>query len=307
MTLPQTSQRRSFKLLGVALTMTVLAACSNMGTSPELEAATYRSSEAKFVALKDDNKLVLFNGEQRRRNYFVVRKVRGVEGELLGIDYRPANGKLYGLTSADKLYTINVSTGQATFVSELNDGMGNAVEFGGGVRSGLDFNPAVDRLRLTGTNDQNYRVNVDTGATLIDGLLAYAKGDRNEGKNPSVTGSAYTNSFKGAMPPTPPAMPTLSTTLYGIDYRLDVLVIQNPPNDGTLNTVGSLKADFGREVGFDIVAEGSKGGTYNNTAYAVTNSRLYKIDLEDGEAYKVKHLPRGDYRGLAVMLGGGYR
>ena len=300
MTLPRISQRRLLKLLGVALTMTVLAACADMGTSPELEAATYRS-DAKFIALKDD-KLVLFGGERGRRNSFTVRTLRGVEGELLGIDYRPASGELYGLSSRDKLYTINVSTGRATLVSTLS------ASFGGGARSGLDFNPAVDRLRLTGTNNQNYRVNVDTGAALVDGALAYAATDRNAGRNPSVTGSAYTNSFEGAAPPpvtVPPTPPTLQTTLYGIDYRLDVLVIQNPPNDGTLNTVGNLNKDFGRTVGFDIVVDGTKDGTYTNTAYAVTNSRLYKIDLADGEASKLRNLPQGDYRGLAVVLGSG--
>ena len=304
MALPRSSQRRPFKLLGVALTLAVLAACSDMGTPPELEAATNRT-DAKFVALKDDNKLVLFGEEQRRRN-FVVRTVRGVEGELLGIDYRPASGELYGLSSSNKLYTINVATGRATFKSTLSP------SFGGGTRSGLDFNPAVDRLRLTGTNDQNYRVNVDTGAALVDGALAYAAGDRNARRNPSVTGSAYTNSFEGAAPPpvtVPPTAPTLQTALYGIDYRLDVLVVQNPPNDGVLNTVGKLNKDFGRTVGFDIVVDGTKDGTegdtYINTAYAVTNSRLYKINLENGGASKVKNLPQGDYRGLAVMLGSG--
>lgn len=300
MTLPRILQRRPLKLLGVALTMTVLAACADMGTPPELETATYRS-DAKFVALRDDNQLVLFGEEQRRQN-FVVRTVRGVAGELLGIDYRPANGELYGLSSSNNLYTINVATGRATLISTLSP------SFGGGARSGLDFNPAVDRLRLTGTNNQNYRVNVDTGAALVDGDLAYAATDRNAGRNPSVTGSAYTNSFEGAAPPpvtVPPTPPTLQTALYGIDYRLDVLVVQNPPNDGVLKTVGNLNKDFGRTVGFDIVVDGAKDGAYTNTAYAVTNSRLYKINLENGRASKLKNLPNGDYRGLAVMLGSG--
>ena len=300
MTLPRILRRRPFKLLGVALTMGVLAACADMGTPPALETATNRS-DAKFIALRDDNQLVLFDGERGRRN-FTVRTVRGVAGELLGIDYRPATSELYGLSSSNRLYTINVATGRATLISTLSP------SFGGGAHSGLDFNPAVDRLRLTGTNDQNYRVNVDTGAALVDGALAYAAGDRNARRNPSVTGSAYTNSFEGAAPPPvtdPPTPPTLPTVLYGIDYRLDVLVVQNPPNDGTLNTVGKLNKDFGRTVGFDIVVDGTEDGTYTNTAYALTNSRLYKIDLEDGAASKLINLPNGDYRGLAVMLGSG--
>ena len=99
--------------------------------------------------------------------------------------------------------------------------------------------------------------------------------------------------------------------LYGIDDQLDVLVTQNPANDGLLQTVGGLDVNFGSMVGFNIVAGaygGSYGGSYGGgsdyTGYAVTNSRLYKIDLGDGDAERVKDLPSGNYRGLAVMPGG---
>ena len=291
-------QRKTLNLLGVALTMVVLAACSGTGTeAPELNTAGY-SDGGKFIALNDNNTLVLFDGGRSYRSGssdFTFRRVVGVTGNLLGIDYRPANDKLYGLTSTNNVYTIDPYSGRATFVSTLS------VPFGGGGLSGFDFNPVVDRLRLTGTNDQNYRVNVDTGATLVDGTLRYSQGDRNQGRNPSITGSAYTNSVAGAT----------TTMLYGIDYQLDVLVTQNPANDGLLQTVGGLDVNFGSMVGFNIVAGGyggSYGGSYGGgsdyTGYAVTNSRLYNIDLGDGDAERVKDLPSGNYRGLAVMPGG---
>lgn len=277
------SSRNALKIAGVALTLSVLAACADGVTqTPELDPTGYGDG-GKFVALNANNGLVLFDGE---RSYyggssaFTTRQVVGVDGNLLGIDYRPANNKLYGLTSNNTIYTIDLATGRATFVSTLS------VPFGGGALSGFDFNPVVDRLRLTGTNDQNYRVNVDTGATLVDGTLRYSQGDRNQGKNPGITGSAYTNSVAGAT----------TTTLYGIDYGLDVLVTQNPANDGLLQTRGSLGADFGNMVGFNIVG---RNGYY--TGYAVTNSRLYEIDLRGGQARQVKSLPSGNYRGLAMM------
>ena len=291
-------QRKTLKLLGVALTMVVLAACSGTSSeTPELSTAGYRDG-GKFIALNDNNTLVLFDGGRSYRNSssdFTFRRVVGVTGNLLGIDYRPANNKLYGLTSTNNIYTIDPYSGRATLISTLN------VPFGGGGLSGFDFNPVVDRLRLTGANDQNYRVNVDTGATLVDGTLRYSQGDRNQGRNPSITGSAYTNSVAGAT----------TTMLYGIDDQLDVLVTQNPANDGLLQTVGGLDVNFGSMVGFNIVAGaygGSYGGSYGGgsdyTGYAVTNSRLYKIDLGDGDAERVKDLPSGNYRGLAVMPGG---
>ena len=296
MNLLKTSHRKVLKLLGVAMTMFMLAACSDsVTTSPELDTAGYNSG--KFIALNDTNKLLIFDGGHSYyggSSDFTSRRVYGVDGTLLGIDYRPANGKLYGLSTTNKIYTINPATGQATFVSTLS------VPFGGGALSGFDFNPVVDRLRLTGVNDQNYRVNVDTGVVIVDRTLSYSLGDRNQGRNPSITGLAYTNSVAGAT----------TTMLYGIDYQLDVLVTQNPANDGLLQTVGGLDVNFGSMVGFNIVAGGYSGGSYGGsyggsssayTGYAVTNSRLYQIDLGNGDAERVKDLPSGNYRGLAVM------
>ncbi len=152
----------------------------------------------------------------------------------------------------------------ATLVSTLSQ------PFEGGVVSGFDFNPVADRLRLVGDNDQNFRINVDTGEVLVDGNLAFAEDDVNAGVNPNITASAYTNSFAG----------TISTALYNIDTLLDTLVLQNPPNDGTLVTVGDLGIDFDVVGGFDIVS--SPDGS--NTALAVSDATLYSINLETGAA-----------------------
>ena len=84
---------------------------------------------------------------------------------------------------------------------------------------------------------QNLRLNPDTGAVAaVDGAL-------NPGA-PHVVGSAYTNNFAGAT----------MTTLYAIDSTTDQLLIQNPPNAGTLVPVGPLGVDTGDDVGFDIAA-----------------------------------------------------
>ena len=83
----------------------------------------------------------------------------------------------------------------------------------------------ADRIRITSDSEQNLRVNPDTGmVAAVDGMLAYAAGDINFGQNPNVVGSAYTNSRPTAT----------TTTLYDIDSALDIVVIQNPPNEGVL-------------------------------------------------------------------------
>lgn len=230
----------------------------------------------KIIGLTPNNTLVSFGSDSRRSKDAI--RVTGIDGNLLGIDFRPANGKLYGVTDTDKIYTINPKNGAATFVSTLS------MSFNGGFQSGFDFNPAIDRLRLTGSNDQSFAVNVDTGLVATGGNLNYASG-----VDPNITGSAYTNSFAG-LPST-----TRTTMLYGIDYDLDVLATQNPMT-GTLTTVGPLGVNFAPIAGFDIFT--SADG--KNTGFAVSGSRLYTIDLSTGTVKKLGNLPTSGFIGLAV-------
>ena len=183
----------------------------------------------------------------------------GAGVQLVGIDYRPATGTLYGLGNTGALYTINSSTGTAMFVSQVSTTL-TAGDFD------ISFNPTVDRLRIVGTSGQNLRVNVDTGAATVDGPLAYAAGDANAGATPSIVGAAYTNQVRGTV---------ATTTLYDLDASNAVLTTQAPPNNGTLNTVGPLGVRG--VVSFDI--DGTSG-----TAYAATSSALYRVNLSTGAA-----------------------
>ena len=193
---------------------------------------------------------------------------------LLGIDFRPATGELYALGSTSRLYTLNTTSGAATQV-----GAAGAFTLSG-ASFGFDFNPTVDRIRVTSDADQNLRLNPNGTLTGTDASLAYdnttADGDpidANAGANPNVVGSAYTNNFAGAM----------ATTLYGIDSGLDILVIQNPPNNGTLNSVGALGVDANDFVGFDI--SGGTGMAYAALGLAgVGVSQFYTINLSTGAA-----------------------
>ncbi len=197
---------------------------------------------------------------------------------ILGIDFRPATGQLYGLSSASRLYTIDTTTGVATQVG--TDGAFTL----SGVDFGYDFNPTVDRIRVVSDADQNQRLNPDTGAGgLVDTNLAYAAGDPNAAANPNVVGSAYTNNVSGAA----------TTTLFGIDSVLDILVTQDPPNAGTLNTIGSLGISASGQVGFDIsgtstiayaALQGAPAAVALRPALGLVGSQLYTIDTTTGAA-----------------------
>ncbi|HEX8138372.1 MAG TPA: DUF4394 domain-containing protein [Pyrinomonadaceae bacterium] len=201
--------------------------------------------------------------------------------QILGIDFRPANGLLYGLGSTSRLYTINTATGAATQV-----GAGPFSPALSGTTFGFDFNPAVDRIRVVSDTDQNFRLDPDTGALVgPDTTLAYAAGDANAAANPSVVALAYTNNMAGGTP----------TTLYGIDSNLDALVrlgsvggSPTSPNSGQLFTVGPLGVNAGGLSSFDILASSDTALAalpFSNNASIPTP--LYTINLTTGQATEV--------------------
>ena len=183
---------------------------------------------------------------------------------IIGIDVRPADGMLYGVASDGSIVTIDVKSGQATMKSKLSEMLKP------GVAASVDFNPVADRLRLMGSDGTSLRVNVDDGKATVDGSHKYKDGDANAGKTPRVVAGAYTNSWKG----------TQSTTLYNIDAATGALVTQAPPNDGVLNTVGSLGMALNGPVAFNIVASQPD----KNDAWLAAGGSLYWVDLKTGKA-----------------------
>lgn len=234
-----------------------------------------------LIALADDGRLLEFRAD--RPGDVRAITTSGLGGTLLGVDARPADGKLYGLTDASDVYTIDPATGACTLVSTLT------ISFDGGQQSGVDFTPQADRLRIVSADGRNLRVNVTLGATAADGALAFAPNDPNAGRRPRLTAAGYTNNVAGAA----------TTKLFEIDSDLDVLVLQDPPNDGTLTTVGPLGVDAPALAGFDIVtdADGADRG------WGAWSSTLYTIDLATGRATPAGTIGAGDLRviGLAAI------
>ncbi|WP_461150259.1 DUF4394 domain-containing protein [Spirosoma pulveris] len=237
-------------------------------------------TEPVAYALDGANNLLIFNPMNPAP---VTKALTGLQPAevLYGIDFRPANGQLYAIGSSSRLYTINTSNGAATMV-----GAGPLSTLLSGTDVGFDFNPTVDRIRVTTTTGQNLRLNPN------DGAVAAVDGPLNPG-TPMVSASAYTNNFAGAT----------TTTLYNLDIQgaSVMLVQQNPPNNGTLVSVGSLGFMAEAANGFDI------GGT-SGTAYALLRSngttQLYTINLTTGSATAGASLPGNPtIRGFALGLG----
>lgn len=214
-------------------------------------------------------------------NAYTLGTVSGFTGgdtRLVGMDFRSSFSGQYGLGNFNSLYgvgnnggiyVVNQQTGALNLVNRVSVALS-------GTSFGVDFNPAADRLRIISDTGQNLRQDVDPGgATTVDAPLNYAMVTAT-----GVTGAAYTNNDNN---------PGTGTTLYDIDSNLDTLVIQNPPNAGTLTTVGALGVNTTVQVGFDIFTNTDRFGVASaNRGFASLTtggtSTLYFIDLGTGAA-----------------------
>lgn len=268
-----------------------VALVAALGLSEDVKGMALRSPKApSVVGLTDSGRIVGFKALTPSTLDTDVAVTGLAGGEtLLGIDIRPKDGLLYGISSSGRIYTIDPASGAATFkVALAADAADLTLPFSivSGTQFGVDFNPVADRLRVIGNTGQSLRINVDTGAATTDGSIKRA------GAAPVVSAGAYTNSFAG----------TTATMLMVLDSDSDSLALQNPPNDGTLSNIGPLGLDLAGDGGMDI-AGGANGMVLASLRTAGAGpSRLYRVDLASGAALPVNGAAD---TALSVIGGGG--
>ncbi len=251
-----------FYKINVAAASNAATLVGDIAVTAGIRGMALQQAQATLIGLSQDNQLLHFNVATPN----TISKTVAIKGlnageSVLGLDRRPADGKLYGLTSAARLFTVNPDTGDSRFGSSLDKALD-------GTQFAVDFNPVADRLRVISNTRQSLRINVDTGVTLVDGSLSRS------GNTPVVTAAAYINSFAG----------TTSTKLFDIDSDSDTLNEQTPPNDGVLVNVGALGLNVAGDGGLDIAGGG------NGLVLAALRSgdsgpySLYRINTATGAA-----------------------
>ncbi|MBX9627037.1 MAG: DUF4394 domain-containing protein, partial [Gemmataceae bacterium] len=232
---------------------------------------------------------------------------------LVGVDFRPATGGLYGLAvdeanDAATLYLIDPRTGAATAVAGATAQVGFVQADGTTVVDlpaasagyGFDFNPANGFVRVTTGTGLNFRVDPDAGTPVDaepdagdpDGPQADPNVSGLPGGSTGVTGAAYTTGSNAG---------AATTTLYVLDAGSDSLFVQGAtappgPNGGVLTgqvpvLLNGNPLDFTAVNGFDIpagVGTDASGAAVAGAGYALltvgTTTSLYRIDLTTGVA-----------------------
>jgi uncharacterized protein DUF4394 len=251
----------------------------------------------KLVALTTDNRILTF--DSATPGTVATRTIGGLGGiQARGIDYRPADGLVYLLAATDGsvapsvafTYALDVETGYAGLVGQT----AAAVAGWADVVAGADFNPTVDRLRAVNANDENFRVNPNTGA------LSGNDTDLTPGATTTLVGAAYDRNVVGAT----------ATTLFALDRndsqlaRVGGVDAQPSPNNGVVTDLGALglTLDGSADAGFDI--SGATGAAFAAMTSAGDGlTRLYTVNLTTGAATQVGLIASGstEISGLTVL------
>ncbi len=231
--------------------------------------AAHSAHAADFIGLTTGNQIGMISSANPGAASFTAISGLAAGERMLGIDLRPSNNMVYGVSSLNRLYTLNAATGAASFVTALNSAIINT-----GIAYGIDFNPVADingaaSLRFVSQAGNNYAINASTGAVgNLSGVI-----------QSGITAVAYSNSDASK-----PTMAPASTTLYYINTATDSLLFAPSAfNAPTLTQVGSLGlgADVIGANGFEIDAMGRGWAalTLDNG-----DSGLYMINLATGAA-----------------------
>ncbi len=201
---------------------------------------------------------------------------------FVGIDLRPADNKVYGITLSNRIYTVDAASGATSFVANLSAPVVDPT-----LGYGIDFNPSADfagasSLRFTSSAGSNFAINPMTG------VVGNAMSNIGAGN----TAVAYSNA---AILPT---MAPASTQLYYLNSDTDTLsVALTGFNSPTITPIGPLGVDVLKANGFELLANGQAFAALNVDGGTSLVTGIYGIDLATGAATLI-----GDYNGTLSGL-----
>jgi len=213
-----------------------------------------------LVGLTSNNQIASFDTTNIAGATSVAITGLAAGDRFVGIDLRPTNNQIYGVTLSNQIYTLNATTGAATFVAALSAPIMNTT-----LSYGVDFNPVADAsgaasLRLISSSGNNYAVNASTGAVTVA---------QNIGAG--FSNVAYTPAAAGA------------TSLYYINSGSDALFVAPTAfNTPTISSVGLLGIDVLSVGGFDISSTGVGYAALNTDNNPSLTTGIYSINLTNG-------------------------
>lgn len=277
--LPFAARRPSLRLTARLVALTLAVGCGGDSSGPNPPPPTGQT----IYAVDLGNNFALFHSASPGtvdRELAITGLLAG--DRIVGIDFRPLDGKLYGVGIDSRVYIVDTVTAVAspvgaTFTPALN-----------GEHFGVVLDPATDRIRIqSAESGQNLRLDPATGqVTNEDAVLAYAAGDPNEAFTPEIAATAVTTGAAGAT--------------YGIDWLLDEFVVMADPSSGQVTSVGSTGEVTAACAALDV---GVNGVIYASMTTGGINS-LYTMNVSTGAATLLGAIPVvPSIQSIAIALG----
>ena len=237
-----------------------------------------------LVGITTQNQVAVFDTTNIAGATFTAITGLAASEQFVGIDLRPGNNTIYGVSTLNKLYTLNALTGVATAGPVLS---ANVISASPSVGYGIDFNPSADfagatSLRFSTSTGGNFAINATTGAVTVASTTA-----------PGFSNVSYSNST-----PNPTVAPA-PTNLFYIDSINDTLsVAATGFNNPAITFRGNLGVDALKAGGFEVLADGTAFAALNIDGGLGTTG-IYSINLATGAATSVGTFG-GTLNGLTV-------
>jgi hypothetical protein len=208
--------------------------------------------------------------------------------QMLAIDFSPLNGKLYGVSNLDMIYTINLASGvgadQIGSVTRISQNPFTPSLEANTVA--MDINPRTGQIHLITDKGQNLRVSPTTGQVVgVD--MSPSSGTATT----AINSAAFSNNYAG----------TVGTTLYDVDAAEGKLYRQ-AAGSASLTLVGSTGLMIQGEGGLDITRSGTAFGVYlADSQRTPTPTATPPYDYSTGLAYRLYGISLRN--GAATSLG----
>jgi hypothetical protein len=230
------------------------------------------SLSVQAVGLSTDARLVKFESSSPQIVTLVPLTGLNANETLLTLDFRPADGLLYGISNAGRVLRIDAATGavtrQAFMMADASDASAPYAGLAGASFS-ASFDPVLDRMRVISNVGQNLLINVSSGATTTDALV------QTSGSASVVAALAYDNRLSAAG----------SSSLRAVDILHQRLALFAQPSDGLLTDLAGLGLPAG--VNLNGLSAWSIAGGRNGLALLAVQatsggSVLFDVNLATG-------------------------
>lgn len=282
--------RRALGSTGILAAALLMVACGSNGgpTEPDptpepdpdpTPTPTPTVEGRPIYAVDLSNKLLVFGTESAE----TVAKSTVISGlptlnRIVEIDFRPSDGKLYGVGNDSRVYTIDPATAEATAVSDEPFTPGIASFFD--IHFGMSFDPGTEKLRLiSGDFGVSWVIDPDDGTAEAGPTVEVAEGDPHEGATLHLAGlTAVPVGLGGSSIVADGSQEAtcqiIDALLLGIDPDLGALFSTCDPNGGVWESLGEFPAALRcAQIKFDHDDDGLYISVLENG-----KQHLYKVD-----------------------------